>query len=122
MDKTPTCPYCGGEMELMRYAQAYWYECLRAGCRTHSPAAGSEEDALGKAMHNASLWANIGDEVPYNGTICVVHGHNKRGVDCYDIAIKIKAGWEFGSASGFEVEHWMAVPDAPEEGECHENA
>lgn len=120
MDKTPTCPYCGGEMELMRYAQAYWYECLRAGCRTHSPAAGSEEDALGKAMRRESPWHSVKDGLPDSGMICVVHGHNKRGVDCYDIAIKIKTGWEFGSLSGFKVEHWMAVPDAPKEVDGHE--
>lgn len=49
------CPYCGGEMELVRYGFAYWYECMRAGCRTHSPAAGTERDALEAARKRVKV-------------------------------------------------------------------
>lgn len=70
---------------------------------------------MDKAMHLVSPWRDADIELPYSGTICVVHGHNKRGVDCYDIAMRGKTGWEFGSLTSFKVTHWMELPDAPKE-------
>ncbi len=48
MSDTPGCPCCGAVMELVHYRQAYWY-CCRA-CRVDMQAAGSPEDAHGKAL------------------------------------------------------------------------
>lgn len=45
----PRCPFCGNKMELNHYRQAYWYDCYQ--CRIQSPATGTSEAALAKAMH-----------------------------------------------------------------------
>lgn len=115
MAKTPTCPYCGGEMQPARRNSIFWHVCGEDGAE--SPCELTEREALEKAMHRTSPWRSIKDGLPDSGTVCVVHGHNRRGVECYDIAYRSKAGWEFGSLTSFEIEHWMAVPDAPKEGE-----
>lgn len=108
----PTCPYCGNDMSMWCNRTLKWYECT--ACGAVAPADTSEEEALEKALHHASPWHSVKDGLPENGTIYVVHGHNRRGVGCCDLALKTKAGWEFGGISSFEVEHWMPVPDAPE--------
>lgn len=119
MDKTPTCPYCGGKMGIAKRNSVFWYVCGEDGAE--SPPEYDRADALDMALHRASPWHSVKDGLPDSGTVCVVHGHNKRGVDCYDIAIKGKMGWEFGSLTSVEVEHWMAVPDAPKEVEHNED-
>lgn len=111
---TPTCPYCGAEMELYSYNGGIsWMYCME--CHALSPDGDGEADALAKALHRASPWHSVKDGLPDSGTICVVHGHNKNGVGCYNLARYAKSGWYFGGLSGFEVEHWMDVPDAPKE-------
>ena len=110
MAKTPTCPYCGAEMRMCRIpGTVYWMSC--ATCQE----ADTEQEAMDKAMRRESPWHSVEDGLPEHGTVCVVHGHNKRGVDCYDISMRGKTGWEFGALCTFEVERWMAVPDAPKE-------
>lgn len=124
MAKTPICPYCGAGMELVEEFGWVWrthYSCPI--CYATSPIGKNpvRQDARGRAaelaLRRASPWHGVKGGLPDSGTACVVHGHNKRGVDCYDIAYRDKTGWEFGSLTSFEVEHWMSVPDAPKEGE-----
>lgn len=49
----PCCPYCGGKMDLNHYMQVYWYDCYK--CRVYSPAAGTSEAALEKAMTRVEI-------------------------------------------------------------------
>lgn len=116
---TPTCPYCGGWMRMNADGEGlFWAYCVE--CNALSLEGKTKDDALNKALHRVSPWHSVKDGLPESGTINVVHGRNKRGVDCYDIAIKGKTGWEFGSMSAFAVEHWMPVPDAPKEVQKHD--
>lgn len=112
-----TCPYCGGEMIAIgnEVYEAYWYICPE--CDAETSIEWSPKDALKTALRRASPWHSVKDGLPGYSELCFVHGHNERGADCYDIAIKNKFAWDFVSAHSFEVEHWMLVPDAPKEGE-----
>lgn len=117
----PTCPYCGGEMIARgnEVCEAYWYICPE--CDAETSIERSPKAALKTALRRASPWHSVKDGLPYNGTLCVVHGHTRYGAGVYDITLYTRAGWTFSRMSYFEVEHWMAVPDAPREG-SHENA
>lgn len=120
MDKTPTCPYCGGWMKINADGEGLsWLYCVE--CNALSPEGETKEDALEKALRRASPWHSVKDGLPDSGTVCVLHERSWYGADWYDIARKTRDGWEFYGMHRFEVEHWMAVPDAPKEGEHNED-
>ena len=115
-----TCPYCGSKMELVEEYGWVWrshYSCPRCYATSpiwKNPVRQNAIDRAGElALHRASPWHSVKDGLPDSGTVCLVHGRNKRGVECYDLACKINTGWEFGSLSSFEVVHWMNMPEAP---------
>lgn len=108
----PTCPYCGSEMAETDVGKCHWYVCM--DCSATSPCGKDKKDALEKAQRRAPQWHSVKEGLPGSGTICVVHGHNKLGLDYYDSEAE---SWSFGTLSAFDVEHWMPVPDAPKEDE-----
>lgn len=65
-----------------------------------------------EAQEQKPIWIKVEDDLPLNGTCVLALLKNDNNTDAYDV-VTFFAGHFVGQTFGYEVTHWMPLPDYP---------